>query len=112
MAGYQMQGGTAMQGMTMTPAALAAAQMAAQSGQLPKANSAQLQQQLVAGGVAPGNMAMPAATAAAAAVPGMPGKMGTPGRPTGMQPMVAGAMPHAGEFWLLGLCMCVMRLDC
>lgn len=47
MAGYQMQGGTAMQGMTMTPAQLAAAQMAAQQGQLPKANSAQLQQQLV-----------------------------------------------------------------
>jgi hypothetical protein len=98
MAGYQMQGGTSMQGMNMTPAALAA-QMAAQSGQLPKANSAQLQQQLVAGGVAPGNMAMPAATAAAAAVPGMPGKMGTPGRPAGMQSMVAGAMPHAGKTW-------------
>ena len=91
-----------MQGMTMTPAALAAAQMAAaQSGQLPKANSAQLQQQLVAGAVAPGSMAMPAVSAPAGV---MQGKMGTPVRPANMQPMVAGAMPHAGGSCGCGQC--------
>jgi hypothetical protein len=81
-----------MQGMAMNPAAFA--QMAAaQSGQLPKANSAQLQQQLVAGGAAAGSMAMPAVSAPATAVPGMQSKMGTPVRPANMQTMVAGAMP-------------------
>lgn len=99
MAGFQMQGGASMQGMAMTPAALA--QMAAaQSGQLQKANSAHMQQQLAAGGVAPGSMAMPAVSAPAAAVQGMQGKMGTPVRPANVQPMVAGAMPHAGKLQL------------
>lgn len=94
MAGYQMQGGAGMQGMAMTQAQLAAAQMAAaQSGQLPKATSAQLQQQQLVAGVAPG--AMPAVSAPAAAVPGMQGKMATPVRPANMQPMAA--MPHAGK---------------
>lgn len=76
MAGFQMQGAAPMQGMAMTPAALA--QMAAaQGGQLPKANSAQLQQQLVAGGVAPGSMAMPAVSGAPA-VAGMQAALAWP----------------------------------
>lgn len=80
MATYQMQGGAPMQGMAMNQAALA--QMAAaQSGQLSTANSAQLQQQLIAGVIVPGGMAMAAVSAAAAAAPGMQGTIGTPVRP-------------------------------
>lgn len=113
MANYQMQGGAAMQGMTAAQlATLQGQQIAAvQSGQLTKANSAQLQQQLVPG-VAPGSMAMPAASAPAAAVPGMAaGKMATPVRPANMQPMVAGAMPHAGVCKHRGCIYCNMHVQ-